>query len=182
VPTTGLRFFTVYGPWGRPDMAPFRFAEAIVEGRSIDVYNYGRMRRDFTYIDDIAEGVVRIAAAAPRGYRLFNVGNAQPVELLAFIAALENALGRRARKRFLPLQAGDVVSTHADVEDFWQATGFRPSTPLDRGIERFAAWFREWRRAAAQEGNMEENHEHGTLAGTRLGARASSGVAAGRTA
>jgi UDP-glucuronate 4-epimerase len=161
VPTTGLRFFTVYGPWGRPDMAPFRFAEAIVQGRGIDVYNYGRMQRDFTYIDDIAEGVVRIAAAAPRGYRLFNVGSSRPVELLDFIAALENALGKRARKRFLPLQAGDVVATHADVEDFWQATGFRPSTPLAGGIERFAAWFREWRRDTAEEGI----HEHGTFIG-----------------
>ena len=174
VPTTGLRFFTVYGPWGRPDMAPFRFAEAILAGRSIDVYNYGRMQRDFTYIDDIAEGVVRIAAAAPRGYRLFNVGNSQPVDLLAFIAALENALGRRGRKRFLPLQAGDVVRTHADVEDFWQATGFRPSTPLAGGIERFAAWFLEWRRDAAKE----ENHEHRTLVGN--GAGIGQGIGAGR--
>ncbi len=177
VPTTGLRFFTVYGPWGRPDMAPFRFAEAILEGRSIDVYNYGRMQRDFTYIDDIAEGVVRIAAVAPCGYRLFNVGSSRPVELLDFIAALENALGQRARKRFLPLQSGDVVATHADVEDFWQATGFRPSTPLAGGIERFAAWFREWRRDAAKE----ENHEYGTLVGTGPALGASSGAAAGRT-
>jgi UDP-glucuronate 4-epimerase len=153
LPATGLRFFTVYGPWGRPDMAPFRFAAAILSGQAIDVYNYGRMWRDFTYIDDIAEGVLRMAVCEPSGYRLFNVGNSQPVALMDFIGELEGALGRRARKRFLPLQPGDVVATHADVEAFWQAAGFRPATPLEEGIERFARWYREY--------FGEETHEYG---------------------
>ena len=144
LPATGLRFFTVYGPWGRPDMAPFRFAAAILSGQAIDVYNYGRMWRDFTYVDDICEGVLRMAAQEPAGCRLFNVGNSQPVALMDFIAELEGVLGRRARKRFLPLQLGDVVATHADVEDFWRAAGFRPSTPISTGIERFARWYQEY--------------------------------------
>ena len=131
---TGLRFFTVYGPWGRPDMAPFRFARAIARGETIDVYNYGQMRRDFTYIDDIVEGVARVAARGAKAHRVFNVGSHQPVELMDFIWALERALGRRARKRFLPLQAGDVVATHADVEDLWRFTGFRPATPIEEGV------------------------------------------------
>jgi UDP-glucuronate 4-epimerase len=153
LPTTGLRFFTVYGPWGRPDMAPFRFAAAILGGQAIDVYNYGRMWRDFTYIDDIAEGVLRMAAREPAGFRLFNVASGQPVGLMEFIGELEGALGRRGRKRFLPAQPGDVIATHADVEDFWQAAGFRPSTPLAVGIERFARWYQEY--------FGEVNHEHG---------------------
>jgi len=153
LPATGLRFFTVYGPWGRPDMAPFRFAAAILGGRAIDVYNYGRMWRDFTYIDDIGEGVVRIAAREPAGYRLFNVASGHPVGLMEFIGELEGAFGRRARKRFLPAQPGDVIATHADVEDFWQAAAFRPSTPLAVGIERFARWYWEY--------FGEVNHEHG---------------------
>jgi UDP-glucuronate 4-epimerase len=153
LPATGLRFFTVYGPWGRPDMAPFRFARAILRGEPIEIYNYGRMQRDFTYIDDIAEGVVRIAAAPPAGHRLFNVGASSPVGLMEFIGALERALGKRARRRFVPLQPGDVVATHADVEDFWRATGFRPATPLATGIQRFAEWFQDY--------YGEENHEYG---------------------
>jgi UDP-glucuronate 4-epimerase len=157
LPATGLRFFTVYGPWGRPDMAPFRFARAIVRGERIEIYNYGRMQRDFTYIDDIAEGVVRIAAAPPAGYRLFNVGASSPVGLLEFIGALERALGKPARKRFVPLRPGDVISTHADAEDFWRATGFRPATPLATGVERFAAWFQDY----YQDYDREENHEYG---------------------
>jgi UDP-glucuronate 4-epimerase len=157
LPATGLRFFTVYGPWGRPDMAPFRFARAIVRGEPIEIYNYGRMQRDFTYIDDIAEGVVRIAAAPPAGHRLFNVGRSSPVGLMEFIGALERALGKRARRRFVPLQPGDVISTHADVEDFWRATGFRPATPLATGIERFAVWFQDY----YQDYDREENHEYG---------------------
>jgi UDP-glucuronate 4-epimerase len=144
IPATGLRFFTVYGPWGRPDMAPFRFAQAIVRGETIDVYNYGRMQRDFTYIDDIAEGVVRVAEREPQGYRLFNVGASQPVGLLDFIGTLERALGRRAKKRFLPLQPGDVVATHADVEDFWQFTGFRPTTTIETGLGKFAQWYLDY--------------------------------------
>ena len=151
LPATGLRFFTVYGPWGRPDMAPFRFAAAIMGGQAIEVYNYGRMWRDFTYIDDIAEGVLRIAAREPAGYRLFNVGNSQPVGLMEFIGELEGALGRRARKRFLPAQPGDVIATHADVEDFWHAAGFRPATPLSEGIERFARWYQEYFGGATHE-------------------------------
>ena len=144
VPTTGLRFFTVYGPWGRPDMAPWRFAEAIARERRIDIYNYGRMQRDFTYVDDVVEGVVRLAERAPAGYRLFNIGSSAPVTLLDFVHALEAALGQRARKRFLPMQKGDVVATHADVEDLFEATGFRPATTVETGVERFVAWYREW--------------------------------------
>jgi UDP-glucuronate 4-epimerase len=157
---TGLRFFTVYGPWGRPDMAPFRFARAILAGDPIDVYNYGRMQRDFTYIDDIAEGVVRIAEREPAGYRLFNVGASHPVGLLDFIGILERALGRRARKRFLPLEPGDVVATHADVEDFWRFTGFRPATPLADGIACFAKWYREYYGEGQHE---HDGHRHGEL-------------------
>ena len=157
LPVTGLRFFTVYGPWGRPDMAPFRFAAAIMSGRAIDVYNYGRMWRDFTYIDDIAEGVLRIAAREPAGYRLFNVGTSQPVGLMEFIGELEGAFGRRARQRFLPAQPGDVIATHADVEDFWHAAGFRPATPLAVGIERFVRWYQEY--------FGEVMHEHGDIGG-----------------
>lgn len=163
MPATGLRFFTVYGPWGRPDMAPFRFAEAILDGRAIDVYNYGRMWRDFTYIDDIAEGIARIAAGEPDGCRLFNVGNSRPVGLMEFIGALEGALGRRARKRFLPLQPGDAIATHADAGDFERVTGFRPATPLAAGIERFAEWFAGWYRDSRQE----ERHGHGAFGRAR---------------
>jgi UDP-glucuronate 4-epimerase len=134
-------------------MAPFRFAAAILRGQSIDIYNYGRMWRDFTYIDDVAEGVLRVATREPSGHRLFNVGNSLPVGLMDFIGTLEAALGRRARKRFLPVQPGDVIATHADVEDFWRAVGFRPSTPLALGIERFARWYLEY--------FGEVTHEHG---------------------
>ena len=144
VPTTGLRFFTVYGPWGRPDMAPWRFAEAIAQGRRIDIYNYGRMQRDFTYVDDVVEGVVRLAERGPAGYRLFNIGASAPVRLLDFVHALETAFGQRARKRFLPMQPGDVVATHADIQDLFGATGFRPATAIETGVERFVAWYREW--------------------------------------
>jgi UDP-glucuronate 4-epimerase len=139
---TGLRFFTVYGPWGRPDMAVFRFAEAIERGARIDIYNYGRMQRDFTYIDDIVEGLTRVIDRPQTGARLYNIGNSSPVPLLDFVHALEKAFGRRARRRFLPLQAGDVVATHADVEEFCAYTGFRPSTPIEEGVARFADWYR----------------------------------------
>ncbi len=148
IPTTGLRFFTVYGPWGRPDMAPYRFARAIDQGRPIEVYNYGRMLRDFTYADDVAESVARLVERGPRGYRLFNIGGGSPVSLMEFVHALETALGKRARKRFLPMQKGDVPSTHADVEDLYAWTGFRPSTPLATGIERFISWYRDWTRTS----------------------------------
>lgn len=164
LPTTGLRFFTVYGPWGRPDMALFLFTKAILEDRPIDVYNHGRMVRDFTYIDDIAEGVVRVLdrpaiadpgfdAAAPdparsnAPYRVFNIGNDAPVQLMAFIEAIESALGRSARKNFLPLQPGDVPATRADVSELATWTGFRPATPVREGVARFVAWYREYYNA-----------------------------------
>jgi UDP-glucuronate 4-epimerase len=161
LPTTGLRFFTVYGPWGRPDMAYFLFADAILAGRPIEVFNHGRMQRDFTYIDDIAEGVVRVldrpATASPEfdkaqpdaatswaPYRLYNIGNHQPVDLLAFIAELETALGRQAEKRFLPMQDGDVPATCADTAALRAATGFNPSTPIKEGVRRFVDWYRAY--------------------------------------
>ena len=161
LPATGLRLFTVYGPWGRPDMAPMLFAKAILAGDPIRVFNQGQMRRDFTYIDDIVEGVVRCldkpaspdvafdplapnpaTAAAP--HRLFNIGNSQPVELLRFIELLEHALGREAIKRFEPMQPGDVVATAADTSALEAWVGFRPSTPLELGLERFAAWVKDY--------------------------------------
>lgn len=140
--TTGLRFFTVYGPWGRPDMAPFRFAQAIERGAPIDIYNYGRMQRDFTYVDDIVEGLVRVIERPHTGYRLYNIGNCSPVELMDFVHAMERAFGKRAKKRFMPLQPGDVLATHADVEAFCEYTGFRPSTPVQEGVARFVDWYR----------------------------------------
>jgi UDP-glucuronate 4-epimerase len=151
LPATGLRFFTVYGPWGRPDMAYFSFTQAILAGRTIDVYNNGQMQRDFTYIDDIVEGVVRVLDRAPRGpavaeplHQVFNIGNHQPVPLLDFIACLEQQLGRAADKRFLPMQPGDVPATYADTDAIGRWTGFRPHTPLAEGLERFAAWYRSY--------------------------------------
>jgi len=161
LPTTGLRFFTVYGPWGRPDMALFLFTRAILENRPIDVFNHGRMRRDFTYIDDIVSGVVgvldRIAAPdedfdaahpdparSDAPYRIFNIGNHDPVDLLAFIEAIEHALGRRAEKRLLPLQDGDVPATYADVSELEAYTGFAPTVGVQEGIRRFILWYREY--------------------------------------
>ena len=163
LPVTGLRFFTVYGPWGRPDMAAFLFTRAILEGRPIDVFNQGKMRRDFTYVDDIVEGVARvmdrIATPDPRWsgdhpdpgtskapYRLYNIGNHQPVELLTFIELLEKHLGKTATKNFLPLQPGDVPATFADVEDLQRDVGFAPATPLEEGLRRFVAWYRDYYR------------------------------------
>ena len=158
VPTTGLRFFTVYGPWGRPDMAPILFAQAILAGRPIQVFNHGRMRRDFTYIDDIIEGVRRVMDVAPEPdpaasgaqadparsasapYRVYNIGNHSPVPLLDFISHLEEALGRTAEKVMLPMQPGDVIETYADVSDLAAATGFSPATPIADGIRRLADW------------------------------------------
>src|SRR2546427_4286568 len=163
LPATGLRFFTVYGPWGRPDMAYFLFTKLILEGRPINVFNYGKMRRDFTYIDDIVEGVVRVvdrpaepnrtwsgdapdpgSSGAP--YKLYNIGNSQPVELLRFIEVLENQLGIKAVKNMLPLQPGDVPATYADVDDLVRDVGFKPSTPIEVGIERFVTWYRSYYR------------------------------------
>lgn len=141
---TGLRFFTVYGPWGRPDMAPFKFAESIAHGRRIDIYNYGRMKRDFTYIDDIAEAVIRVIPKQPGGHKIYNIGNNQPVALMDFVHELERAFGRRAHRRFLPIQPGDVPVTHADVDEFAELTGFRPKTSIAEGVQRFAHWYRDY--------------------------------------
>jgi UDP-glucuronate 4-epimerase len=159
LPTTGLRFFTVYGPWGRPDMALFLFTRAILEGRPIDVFNHGQMVRDFTFIDDIVEGVVRVidkAAAAnpgfdstnpdpatsPAPYRVFNIGNSQPTPLMEYIEAIESALDRKAKKSFLPLQAGDVPVTNADTGELEAWVGFKPNTPVRVGVRRFVDWYR----------------------------------------
>jgi UDP-glucuronate 4-epimerase len=161
LPTTGLRFFTVYGPWGRPDMALFLFTRAILNGEPIDVFNHGRMKRDFTYIDDIVEGVVRTldhtarpnpgwsgttpdpaTSAAP--YRLYNIGNNQPVELMTLIETLENCLGRQAEKRMLDMQPGDVPATYADVDALVEDVGFKPRTPIEEGVRRFVEWYREY--------------------------------------
>jgi UDP-glucuronate 4-epimerase len=164
LPTTGLRFFTVYGPWGRPDMALFIFTRAMLEGRPIDVFNHGAMRRDFTYIDDIVEGLVRVADRAPGAdpphnqspadavasgapYRVFNIGNNQPVALLDFIHAIEDALGVKAAMRLLPLQDGDVPETYADTAALREWVGFVPETPVAEGIRRFVAWYRDYYRA-----------------------------------
>ena len=163
LPTTGLRFFTVYGPWGRPDMALFLFTKAILEGRPIDVYNQGRMRRDFTFIDDIVEGVVRVLdkAAQPNPayrsdqpdpgtgqapFRVFNIGNQQPMPLLDFISCIEDALGLKAQMNLLPLQAGDVPASHADVEALRGWVGYAPATEVRSGVARFVAWYRSYYR------------------------------------
>jgi UDP-glucuronate 4-epimerase len=142
-PATGLRFFTVYGPWGRPDMALFKFTRGILDGTPIPVFNEGRMVRDFTYIDDIVEGVVRVIDR-PAPYRIFNIGNHQRVELLDYIRAFEKALGKEAKLDLLPMQPGDVRATEADTAALQAATGFRPATPVEEGVRRFVAWYREY--------------------------------------
>ena len=161
LPTTGLRFFTVYGPWGRPDMALFLFTEAIVQGRPIEVFNEGRMQRDFTYIDDIVEGVDRtsekVASPDPEWdsanpnpststapYRVYNIGNNNPVELSTFIKTIEQAIGMQARKKLMPMQAGDVPATFADIQALETAVGFRPSTSIKVGIQKFVQWYRDY--------------------------------------
>jgi UDP-glucuronate 4-epimerase len=147
IPSTGLRFFTVYGPWGRPDMAYFSFTQAILAGRPIDVFNHGKMRRDFTYIDDIAEGVLRVLDRPAQGtppHTVYNIGNHQPVELMTFIDILEDALGKQAARNFLPMQDGDVPVTYADTDRLQAAVGFVPATPLAAGIGRFVAWYRAY--------------------------------------
>lgn len=144
IATTGLRFFTVYGPWGRPDMAPFKFVEAIERGCPIDLYNYGNMRRDFTYVDDIVEGLTRVIDRPHSGCRLYNVGHGSPVGLLDFVHTIERALGKRARRRFLPIPPGDVVATHAEIEDFFEYTGFYPATPVGTGVEKLVEWYRDY--------------------------------------
>jgi len=158
LPCTGLRFFTVYGPWGRPDMAYFSFTKAIIEGKPIDVFNFGDMKRDFTYIDDIIEGVVRVMNKIPRPnpdwdrtnpdpgssyapYKLYNIGNNNPVELIKFIEVLETTLGKKVHKNMLPMQLGDVLVTYANVDDLMNDVGFKPSTTLEEGIKKFVAWY-----------------------------------------
>lgn len=161
LPTTGLRFFTVYGPWGRPDMALFTFTKLILSGKPIDVYNYGKMQRDFTYIDDIVEGVIRTLDKIPEPnpqwsgehpdpstskapYKIYNIGNNQPVELIRFIEVLEDCLGMKAEKNLLPLQPGDVLATYADVDDLAKDVGFKPSIPIEVGIDNFVKWYRSY--------------------------------------
>jgi len=161
LPTTGLRFFTVYGSWGRPDMAPFLFTKAILEGQPINVFNYGKMQRDFTYIDDIVEGVIRVLDKIPEPnptwsgdapdpssskapYKLYNIGNNQPIELMHFIQVLEDCLGRKAQKNMLPLQPGDVLGTYADVDNLVKDVGFKPNTSIEKGMEYFVAWYRDY--------------------------------------
>ncbi|MBI6145605.1 NAD-dependent epimerase [Serratia marcescens] len=159
LPTTGLRFFTVYGPWGRPDMALFKFTKAILAGESIDVYNHGEMHRDFTYIDDIAEAIVRLQAVIPQAdpswtveqgspatssapYHVYNIGNNTPVKLMEYIRALEQALGVTARKNMLPMQSGDVMDTSADTEELYRDIGFKPETSVEEGVKRFVDWYK----------------------------------------
>jgi UDP-glucuronate 4-epimerase len=163
IPTTGLRFFTVYGPWGRPDMAYHLFTKAITEGRPIEVFNNGRMKRDFTYIDDVVEGIVRVlarpatpnaawrseapdSASSPAPYRIYNIGNHSPVELSHFIETIETCLGRKAVRKLLPLQPGDVLSSFADVEDLTNDVGFAPHTPIEQGLAAFVAWYVDYYR------------------------------------
>ena len=164
LPCTGLRFFTVYGPWGRPDMALFLFTRAILEGKPIQVFNHGKMQRDFTYIDDIVEGVVRVMGRLPTPdrrwsgddpdpgisyapFRLYNIGNNSPVQLMTFIETIENALGKKADKQMLELQPGDVPATYADIDDLTADVGFRPATPLEVGVREFVQWYRQYYRA-----------------------------------
>ncbi len=164
IPITGLRFFTVYGPWGRPDMAYFKFVKSILAGQPIDVYNFGSMERDFTYIDDITEALTRILACPPKAkpqpskaleciqvlssppYRLYNIGNHTPVQLLRFIELLEQLLGKTAAKNLLPMQPGEVLSTYADIEDLARDFDFRPNTPIEVGLQKFVQWYREYYR------------------------------------
>ena len=159
LPTTGLRFFTVYGPWGRPDMSPWLFTSAILEGRSIDVFNHGKMQRDFTFVDDIAEGTVRVLDRIPQGnlsfstdapdpgcsyapYKIYNIGNNQPVELLTFIKIIEDVLGQVAKKNYLPMQPGDVVATYADIEEIKRDVGFAPKTTFTEGVAKWVDWYK----------------------------------------
>ena len=165
MPVTGLRFFTVYGPWGRPDMGYFKFTDAIVRGKPIEIYNHGRMQRDFTYIDDVVEAIMRVLEHPPKRsvlqesagavlsdarYKIYNLGNHQPVDLLKFIEIIEQAVGIEARKTFLPMQPGDVVSTYAQMDDLYEATGFRPTTPVEEGLPKFVQWYREYYATTGQ--------------------------------
>ncbi|MEN4702189.1 NAD-dependent epimerase [Pantoea agglomerans] len=163
LPTTGLRFFTVYGPWGRPDMALFKFTRAMIAGEAIDVYNQGQMKRDFTYIDDIAEAIVRLQDVIPQQddnwtvetgspatssapYRVYNIGNSQPVTLMNYIEAIEKALGTTAKKNLMPMQPGDVLETSADTEALFKAIGFKPQTGVEEGVKNFVDWYRDFYR------------------------------------
>ncbi len=164
LPTTGLRYFTVYGPWGRPDMSPWLFTSAILEGRPIDVFNHGNMKRDYTFVEDIAEGTVRSLDTVPIGnpafstgdpdpgssyapYKIYNIGNHQPVELMTFIKTIEGALGQEAKKNLLPMQPGDIVATYADIEDLKCDIGFEPITQLEEGVAKWVAWYRGYHDA-----------------------------------
>ncbi|HFK2159279.1 TPA: NAD-dependent epimerase, partial [Klebsiella aerogenes] len=161
IPTTGLRFFTVYGPWGRPDMALFKFTKAMLEGGSIDVYNHGKMKRDFTYIDDIVEAIIRLQNVVPQPdpdwtvesgspatssapYRVYNIGNSSPVELMDYITALEDALGIEAKKNMMPMQPGDVMETSADTADLYNTIDFKPETSVRKGVENFVCWYKKY--------------------------------------
>jgi UDP-glucuronate 4-epimerase len=163
LPTTGLRFFTVYGPWGRPDMALFLFTKAILAGQPIDIFNHGNMVRDFTYVDDIVEGVIRVAdkpatanlafdpanpdpATSSAPYRVFNIGNNQPTPLMDYILALENSLGMTAKKNFLPMQPGDVPATAANIDELDAWVGFKPNTPVQQGVAKFVEWYRSYQK------------------------------------
>ena len=164
IPTTGLRFFTVYGPWGRPDMALFKFTKAMLEGKSIDVYNYGKMKRDFTYVDDIVEAIVRVQDVIPQSnaewtvengspadssapYRVYNIGNSSPVELMDYITALEEALGTIAEKNMMPIQPGDVLETSADTKPLYDLVGFKPQTTVKEGVQNFVDWYKAYYKA-----------------------------------
>lgn len=164
IPTTGLRFFTVYGPWGRPDMALFKFTKAMLEGKSIDVYNYGKMKRDFTYIDDIVEAIVRVQDVIPQPdpawtvengspatssapYRIYNIGNSSPVELMDYITALEEAMGMEAEKNMMPIQPGDVLETSADTKPLYDLVGFKPQTSVKHGVKNFVDWYKAYYNA-----------------------------------
>lgn len=164
LPTTGLRFFTVYGPWGRPDMALFKFTKAMLEGKSIDVYNYGKMKRDFTYVDDIVEAIIRMQDVIPQAdpnwtvesgspatssapYHIYNIGNSSPVELMDYITALEEALGIEAQKNMMPIQAGDVLETSADTQPLYDTIGFKPQTSVKEGVKKFVEWYKSYYKA-----------------------------------
>ncbi|EPQ2751913.1 NAD-dependent epimerase [Klebsiella variicola] len=164
IPTTGLRFFTVYGPWGRPDMALFKFTKAMLEGKSIDVYNYGKMKRDFTYIDDIVEAIIRVQDVIPQPdaewtvedgspatssapYRVYNIGNSSPVELMEYITALEEAMGMEAEKNMMPMQPGDVLETSADTRPLYDLVGFKPQTSVKHGVKNFVEWYKGYYNA-----------------------------------
>jgi len=160
LPITGLRFFTVYGPWGRPDMAYFKFVQAIEQNQAINIFNYGKMQRDFTFIDDVIEGVVRVMHQPPKAalnnnhnnarYKIYNIGNNQPVELLTFIEVIEKAMGKQAIKNFLPMQPGDVPRTYADVDELMQDVGFKPTTNIEQGIDNFVRWYKDFYQSQPQ--------------------------------